>query len=424
MFPGNSVSYHENIFNALMQVFSHLFKYSHNELNREQHCKTTAKRFTMNGTLKHLLLEYNKEYANNLWPGTLYSLICLVVGLSGNGYVLFIYKFKLKDNSESRYFIPYLTAADAFCCFITCFSVIFDNYHFLYFPWNTLCKGMMFLSGIAGYVSTLFLLAIAVQRYIMTKKRHFPIFWRRTAIVIISVVSLICSIPYLFTGGVKEGTRIYKGFNLTGVKCGPLNGKYPTFELVYFIWFAGFLGLNVAIILGLYVPIAIVVYRRYRTSGLSLKSLKSRSPTMSGKETAKKLQDTELDCMESPSNRKSTDDKSSNSAIESKHTCCKIANATIQRSGTRSHSTNFNIMFMTIVVMYILTYLPTGVITVYVIKGDLDDLEDVSLWKLQLFSILGRTYVINNIVNPFIYGYFDTQFRKYIKNMLLCFWCG
>ena len=211
---------------------------------------------------------------------------------------------------------------------------------------------MMFLSGIAGYVSTLFLLAIAVQRYIRTKKRHFSIFWRRFAIAIILFVPFICSFPFVFTGGVKEGTRIYKGFNLTIVKCGPLNGKYPTFELVYFIWFAGFLALNVAIMLGLYVPIAIVVYRRYRTSTRSSKS-----------SVAIAFNVRRGNCQET-SRHRSTREKSSNSAIESKINCTKLANATIQSNRTTSHSTNFNVMFMTIVVMYILTYLPIGVITV------------------------------------------------------------
>ena len=79
-------------------------------------------------------------------------------------------------------------------------------------------------------------------------------------------------------------------------------------------------------------------------------------------------------------------------------------------------------MFMTIVVIYVLTYLSTAVLMVGVIaNGDMGKLQDVPLWKLQVYGIFARTYVLNNVVNPFIYGYFDMLFRKYIKNMLFCF---
>ena len=379
----------------------------------------------MNETLINLLLEYNTEYAKNLWPGTLFCVVCLTIGLFGNGYVVFIYKFKLKDQTESRYFIPYLAMADASCSFISCFSVIFDNYHFLYYPWNSVCKGMLFSSGVAGYVSTLFLLAIAVQRFTTIKKKHFTLNQRRAAIGAILAFSIFCSIPFLLIAGVEEGSRQLEGVNVTTVKCGTLNGQYPQFETVYFILFAAFLVLNAMVMLGLYVPVAMVVYRRYRSTKRSFKISKSSASSEKDTTTTEITPDAEMDSIETPKRSVQTTDNSfSAPEIKSSSYCCNLGKAKTSKSGAPSHSTNFNVMFMTIVAMYALTYLPTAVIMVFVIlQGDLDNLVDVPLWKLQLYGILGRFYIINNIVNPFIYGFFDVYFRYHFTNLLCCFRC-
>ena len=381
----------------------------------------------MNETLRNLLLEYNAEYAKNLWPGTLYNFLCLVVGLFGNGYVLFVYKFKLKDKGESRYFIPYLAVADASTSFVSCFAFIFDSFHYLYYPWDYLCRAMQTLHFLTGFVSIFLLLAIAVQRHTMIKPsgKRCTLFRRRASIGAILIFSVLLSIPFLLITGVDEGIREYNGVNLTSIKCGLLNGQYPNFETYYYILIAAAAVLTATIMFGLYVPIAVVVHRRYRTTKRSSKIYKS--PAISEKESTEKTHGTELDSNEATtSNVKATDKFSTAETMESSSSCCMPANA---KSGkTRkvreaSPSTNFNVMFMTIMGLFVLTHLPMVVIVVSeLINGGLKNLSAVPLWKLQLLGIFARTYVINNIVNPFIYGYFDMQFRKYVKD-LFCFCC-
>ena len=228
---------------------------------------------SLNETLIDLLLEYNAEYAKILWPGTLFYLLILVIGLFGNGYVLFIYKFKLKDESENRYFIPYLAIADACCSLVSCMSMIFDNFHFLYYPSDSVCKGFLYLLFITGAVSNFFLLAIAVQRYtkINPSGRQCTQRGMRATVGFILIFSAIISIPMPLIAGVHEGNREFRGVNLTSVKCGPQNGKYPTFEKFYFITGGVILFFNFVIMLGLYVPIAVTVYKRYRSRRRSSK---------------------------------------------------------------------------------------------------------------------------------------------------------
>ena len=362
--------------------------------------------FTMNESLLHLVLEYNDLWARNQWPNTLFSLLCLVIGLLGNGYVLFIYKFKLETKAEARYFIPYLAMADACASFFSCVAFIIGNFRILYFPWDALCKGALFAMWMPALTSTFLLLAIAVQRYTRTKMtgKYFSLNWRRAAVAIIVTVSVIYSTPFLFIAGVGETTREYNGVNLTGVKCRTQNGQYPTFEKVYVAYLIVALALNIVITFGLYISIAVVVYRRQGQRHGSEST--NTTPLKSGTDDTT-LQDIEMENMES---------LASNPMLD----CCK---AIRKRGNSASPSTNFNVMFLTIVVVYALSFAPTGITTVLVNTAELDSRKDIPLWKVRVYAILVRTFVINNIANPFIYGYFDLEFRKYLKNLLYCFCC-
>ena len=72
---------------------------------------------------------------------------------------------------------------------------------------------------------------------------------------------------------------------------------------------------------------------------------------------------------------------------------------------------NFTRMFLTIIIVYLLSYAPTCVVLVC---ASLDS----RFWILRLFSdlamwfLLGHFYVINHTVNPAIYMYFDTNMRR------------
>ena len=365
---------------------------------------------TMNESQLHLILEYNEEYANNMWPNTLYSLLCLVIGLIGNGYVLLIYKFKMKDTTESRYFIPYLAIVDACASFFTCIIFILNNFYILYFPWDVLCKSLTVLSFIPGLASVLFLLAIAVQRYTRSKPSgmHFSLFWRRATVVIILTVSVCFGTPFFLFAGVGKIQFVYKGVNLSSTNCQARNNQYPTVENIYYGVLSVGAIVNIVSIFILYICIAVVVYKWNRKTGLN------RTAAISVKEHTENTEYSELDCIEPLA----VNITRTNPMDHSKD----VISPKDRRNETASPSTQFNKMFVTIVVAYVLTYIPAGVILITLIrKTDTDStavLLGFPVWKLQIYSIIERFWIINNIVNPFIYGYFDIEFRKYLKNIV------
>lgn len=87
-------------------------------------------------------------------------------------------------------------------------------------------------------------------------------------------------------------------------------------------------------------------------------------------------------------------------------------------SKTESAKRRITIMFFVIIVVYVISYTPPLIIAIQVYV--LEDLTFISITRAQfaMRSYLTRLVYLNHIVNPFIYGYFDTMFRKQL--MTLC----
>ena len=298
--------------------------------------------------------DLNGEYARHLWVTTLFCMLILMIGLFGNGSVLFIYNFKLNAKGESRYFIPHLAIADAFSILFSCIAFTYGNFNMFYFPWNFLCKGTVFACIVPVLASMFLLFAIAVQRHtkMSPSGRQFTLNWRRATIGIIWTLSVCFSAPFLSIAGVGKINGVYNEVNLTSVKCHISNSDYPTFETVYFGVLASVLVLNIATTIGLYISIAFTV-KKYKRQ-------------------------------------------------------------------TFETSTNFNVMFFAVVVVYVLSFVPTGVMALFINQSDLPSNGDLPVWKLQVYGLLTRFFIFNNVVNPFIYAYFDVEFRKYLKRLLPC----
>ena len=75
-------------------------------------------------------------------------------------------------------------------------------------------------------------------------------------------------------------------------------------------------------------------------------------------------------------------------------------------------------MFLVIISAYVVAYLPTGVIILYMELGD-------KLWATRSFDgmrsyvFLFRSYVFNHAANPFVYAYFDKEIRSH----MICSFC-
>lgn len=80
-----------------------------------------------------------------------------------------------------------------------------------------------------------------------------------------------------------------------------------------------------------------------------------------------------------------------------------------------------NIMFMTIIIVYVISYIPSLVILILrYSKPDFDYL-DFSETEYFVWFFFSRFVFINHIINPFIYGYFDVKLkREFVKSVRCC----
>lgn len=80
-----------------------------------------------------------------------------------------------------------------------------------------------------------------------------------------------------------------------------------------------------------------------------------------------------------------------------------------------------NIMFMTIIIVYVISYIPSLVILILrYSKPDFDylDFTETAYFVWFFFS---RFVFINHIINPFIYGYFDVKLkREFVRSVRCC----
>ena len=228
---------------------------------------------------------------------------------------------------------------------------------------------------------------------------------------------MCCSIPITFISGVEQISIVYKGVNITGFDiCWIRDGQYLTFQSIYFGFSVTVTSVNIVVIFVLYVLIAIVIHRRQR-------------PTIMSKHV-----DTSSTLSSPNSILVSTDTAATESKPIEKNECQarRMGPTVLQPIGkdepakfkVSSPSTKFNAMFITIAIVYVLSYIPTGMMVIFVLNKNPITLLDLPDWQLQAYSILAQTYVVNNIANPFIYGYFDMQFRKYLaRHCVLFFFC-
>lgn len=79
-----------------------------------------------------------------------------------------------------------------------------------------------------------------------------------------------------------------------------------------------------------------------------------------------------------------------------------------------------NMMFFVIIIAYIFAYIPS--IIMLILSYSIADFNFVTLSKSETcaFFFIARFVLINHIVNPFIYGYFDLKFKEELKKCFKC----
>ena len=360
-------------------------------------------------------------------------IIGVVVGLIGNAVIIFFYTCRIKDRGE-RYFITLLALVDLLGCMIT------PVFYIVTLSSSVVCRIYNFLQICIPGISAHMLLLISIQRYFLVCRPFGPRmthFWKRVSFGIVCVISLAYSIPLLITSGLYE-----ENFqNSTSKGCRYFMNNTRSRSAYYMSLFAIML-VNIILTAGFYIPVLRRIHMLSHFSANHNEMQQNRNKYPNGKTMQPSVEDyhndtsfTEQTINASQLNAVQKYKRISNSipkvrlALADKFHDKKEATVTLhsladncessekRKKLYRKESTRRRItmMFFSIIVFYVLSYTPPLVILCLDSTNDLDgnsSFETRTRLEYGARIYFGRLVILHHIINPLMYGLFDTKFRK------------
>ena len=201
------------------------------------------------------LYEWNNYLASFLIGNSVVLCLYLLIGVSGNLLVLYIYSFRMKKAKDDRYFIPYLAVMDMVACVFGASFALALNILPVRFQGDYLCKAFWFSNQAATLTASFMLLVIAVQRYLKVCKpfkANMTLFWKKLALFIVVTAGIILAMPcWIFYGEIEIHSA---ELNITGWRCSEKRHEHFRIEILTYnvVLFAVATG-GIMCITGLYV---------------------------------------------------------------------------------------------------------------------------------------------------------------------------
>ena len=264
-------------------------------------------------------------------------------------------------------------------------------------------------------------------------------YWKRVSFGIVCFVSLAYSVPLLVTAGVYEENNTIMNQTVTVKVC--TYALHPTSSMsAYFIVLCLIVLVNIMLTAGFYIPVLrrINVSLRFSSKKYEIQNegySGSNSETIptsvinngsldheqSGNSSQTHAVDLEKNTTVSNSIKQAPTEKTDE--LQNKKETNGSLNNTLNnyKSAERKKKKTYRmesaqrrvtIMFFSIIVVYVLTYIPPLVIMVLLSNFEGKSFETMTPLDFGVRVYLGRLVILNHIVNPLMYGLFDTKFRK------------
>lgn len=385
---------------------------------------------------------YNITQTDINEPNVLASMIfvgCLAgIGLPGNILVLLVFGLKHKP-SVYRTIILTLTVYDTLLCGITLPFEMYDMQNKVTFragEWT--CKLFRtfnyFLVFNSGY-TVLFMAINRFRRVVRPLKIQMSIRHAHIGLFVIFVVAVVLTAPNLFIRGIRV-VRLRE--NVTGYDC-TISDEY-TNSLVPTIYNLVLLLLciaTIATLMFLYIWIGHEIIVHFRNK----KDFKTPTRCSSIPSTTDDVNSTSINSVKNdkndPQNAVKLSEKSGNEALRMSRKTDTSTTGTESNDGIsgkgsistsrKSGSSKFKKMdehgykitkiAIAISLFYILSYIPSLIENILVGIYGIDVVS--SYISPAVMNILERTYAINHVINPIIYGFIDDKFIGDCKSVFI-----
>lgn len=386
----------------------------------------------MNGSEEERLNNWNTMEATNYIVHDVFLVAYFIAGLTGNIAVLLVYKTKLKKESESRYFIPILAFADLCACTLRAPFELWKTLLPINFQDIIGCQIVWFLVNVFTFASVYLLAVITFQRYLKVCRPFGPqmkLKWRRASLVIIFFLSLVFSGPFIIWNEKLEIPN--SALNVTGYICGAnvLKIDDNSNSFLGFIFFVSLILVLVMVELvvlnGLIAKTIFVILKnnRKRTENLNEAKRMSQKHSTGQKDHSTSLTGDGSTAYSTECTNTATDDGSNEKRdLNLKNKMDELskgeANSKMKpESNHKDSSRRFSYMFMVISFSFILSYIPQ-IFLLFSLFRDRYFWIKSSHVETIVYKFLDQMVMINNIVNPIVYGFFDKKFRSAAKTLI------
>lgn len=325
-----------------------------------------------------------------------------MIGIPGNILVLVVYRMKRKPSAQ-RTIILTMAVYDLFVCTITLPFEFYDLFIHLNFPELWICKIFRTFNYFFVFNSSSIIQVMTIERF---RRVCRPLQIQMSArialmcIITICLASAVVTIPNLFIRGIHT---VRFGDNHTGHDCS-IADKFIGSKLVIY-YNAALLMIsigNIASVVIQYIFIGRQIYKHFQflkrfRSHIQLKNQTSVISFISIEDN------TTCDRPITEYNQKRCKTVNNNKAVVN--------------AGDRS-SYKSTLIAVIVSVFFIISYVPT--LTENVLEAIYGE-EYIGMFiSLPVRNIIEKTFAINHVVNPFIYGFLDTKFRTDCREILNC----
>ena len=364
---------------------------------------------------KQTVDDWNQELATEILADTVCLAIYLVVGVVGNSLVIYVYMARRRLNNEDRFFIPVLAVIDLIACIVNCSFSMSINFLPVKYDSDIACKFMWFLAMYTTGTSAFTLMLIAIHRYLKLCKpfgRQMTHKWKKIFLGVVLGGMVLVALPsFAFYGSAPVESA---NEQLTGRRCTSVTAGKPKVAFVYkVILFLLIFGVLVVLVV-LYSLIGRVLFKQARFSwklhiGKEATSATSDSGTLETDDVSH--QHAKADRLE---NQAAMSENCQNvQPVQNKHS----AGTEMHLQKHHSPGTRVTVMFMIIAVVYVLCFIPKLAMMIW-------ESRKTNFWltlspsELGGYRFLYTFFIVNNIVNPFIYGFLDRKFQSEFKKLV------
>lgn len=347
-------------------------------------------------------------HSQQLLPNTVIQLLAGVFGVLGNSIVLLMYSRYIQDSTGSRYFIPILAVVDLAGCVSNVIEFHLEDTLQYFYPDLILCKACSFLMIMLGSLSALLIFVIALQRYLLICRpfgQQMTTGRRRVAIFVSVLLACAGATPAFHFAELRK----FEVMNVTGILPSVCSFGYGSKVMLPYIGTLLF-GSIITIIctVCVYIPVIRKIHKRFHS--------KTNQRKWGPRETSSAGMDTSV-MVKTVSTK--YEENFSEHVMRSTAESIPVKTIKTKKPYREQKNRYISIMFMTIIIVYIVSFVTSLITSVYETLNGKPENGDM----LNMYYFFIRFNLLNHISNPYIYWFFDVKFRLELHNLFCQLHC-